>query len=162
MIRQAKQEEIKMIRRWLQETAISFKKRGIQQWRQFLRYENTEIVESDFERGYLFVFENNQNQVIASISLCDKEKWDESLWNDEVDAYYIHRIVVSKEGKGLNVGSQLVQWAKNRARESGKKLRLDCIASNDFLQEFYQKQGLSFRSFVNSFALYEWEKSKEK
>ncbi|MCI0764367.1 hypothetical protein [Bacillus sp. TL12] len=84
MIRQAKKEEIVIVRGWLQEVAIS---------------------------------------------LCDKEKWNASLWNDEIDAYFIHRIVVSKEGKGLNIGSQFIQWAKNRAREPGKKLRLDCVAS---------------------------------
>ncbi|MBY0597819.1 CbrC family protein [Bacillus bingmayongensis] len=161
MIRQAKQEEIVIVRGWLQETAISLKQKGIQQWGQFLRYENTKIIEFDFEKGYLFVFENDQNQIIASISLCDKEEWDASLWNDEIDAYYIHRIVVSKEGKGLNIGSQFIQWAKNRARESGKKLRLDCVSSNDFLQEFYQKLGLSFSSFVNGFSLYEWSEVEE-
>ncbi|WP_353507074.1 hypothetical protein [Bacillus sp. DX3.1] len=44
----------------------------------------------------------------------------------------MHRLVVSKEDQGLNIGSQLVEWAKQKARGDGQSLRLDCVATNGF------------------------------
>lgn len=155
MIRHAKKEEIVIIREWLQETAHILQHKGVQQWRQFLQYENTEIIVADFMKEYLYVFVTGQDQPVASLSLCLQEEWDHRLWNDRKEAYYIHRLVVSKRGKGLHIGSQLIEWAKQKAREEGRLLRLDCIANNEFLRMFYDRQGLSFVREKEGFALFE-------
>lgn len=158
MIRSAKQEEINKIKTWLQETANSLQEKGIQQWQTFLTAEGRKIVESDFHKEYLYVYTNDADESIASISICAEEEWDASLWKDKKEAYYLHRIVVSKEGKGCNIGTLLLTWAKAKAREDGRVLRLDCVEDNSFLVSFYKQEGFKQERIVDGFALFEAEK----
>lgn len=155
MIRRAKHEEVNKVKIWLEETAVSLQKKGIKQWRKFLTEEGTKVVESDFQKEYLYVYTNENGEPIASISICHEEEWDAMLWKDKKEAYYIHRIVVSKEGKGRNVGTSLLTWAKKKAHEDGKVLRLDCVEDNSVLTSFYKREGFKQVRNIDGFALFE-------
>ncbi|WP_369899902.1 GNAT family N-acetyltransferase [Bacillus manliponensis] len=155
MIRRARQEDISEIKKWLHETAISLQQKEIQQWQKFLTAEGREVVAADFYKGYLYVYTNDKDEPIASISLCDKEKWDASLWKDDKKAYYVHRVVVSSAGKGQSIGGTLLTWSKQKACKEGKVLRLDCLEENSFLVSFYKNKGFKQVGTVNGFALFE-------
>lgn len=80
-------------------------------------------------------------RVAASIRLlwADPEIWG----HDNADsAGYIHGLMTRDRGTGL--GSRLLRWAEHRMTDNGRTVsRLDCVASNAKLREFYRGRGYS-------------------
>lgn len=70
---------------------------------------------------------------------------DEEAWGRQPpDAFYVHHLGVRRSQAGKGVGGQILEWAANFARASGKSfLRLDCITSNSFLQAYYKQAGFT-------------------
>lgn len=77
-------------------------------------------------------------RVAASIRLTSS---DPEIWGDDAhSAGYIHGLMTRARGTGL--GSRLLRWAEHRMIDNGRSLsRLDCVASNAKLREFYRGQG---------------------
>lgn len=77
---------------------------------------------------------------VATLAL----QWsDEEAWGDQPpDAGYIHHLAVRRSGAGQGIGRKLLDWAADRAVKQGKRyLRLDCLASNSTLRQYYQDAG---------------------
>ena len=65
---------------------------------------------------------------------------DEKYWSDStlVNAYYIHHFATKLNTNGL--GKRLILFAINKAKEDNKEyLRLDCVAENIKLNNYYKK-----------------------
>jgi GNAT superfamily N-acetyltransferase len=59
-------------------------------------------------------------------------------------------LVVSRAERGTGLGRRLLDWACERARELGRaSLRLDCVASNEFLRRYYADAGFEERGEVD-------------
>lgn len=100
------------------------------------------IMES-IERGEVYLSKLGQRNV-ATITL----QWsDEFFWpNYPADAGYIHRLAVATGFHRKKIGSQLLQWAELSARDNGKKfLRLNCMAANLALRNYYERAGFIYR-----------------
>lgn len=70
---------------------------------------------------------------------------DEEAWGQQPsDAFYVHHLGVRRSQTGQGWGGQILEWSAVHALTNGKSfLRLDCIASNPFLQEYYKKAGFT-------------------
>ena len=68
---------------------------------------------------------------------------DEKFWGDvPPDAGYIHKLAVTRSHAGQRLGLRMLEWAETKARAEGKRcLRLDCLASNKTIREYYEKGG---------------------
>jgi GNAT superfamily N-acetyltransferase len=65
--------------------------------------------------------------------------WEEL---DDHDSGYIHRFAVSRNHLGLGIGHRLLDWAETYIRDHGKKrIRLDCMAENPRLNQYYSDRG---------------------
>ncbi len=64
-------------------------------------------------------------------------------WEDRQDqALYVHSLAVKRNFAGHGVGTTMLQWAENLARESGKRfLRLECWVENPRLRRYYSEAG---------------------
>lgn len=83
-------------------------------------------------------------QNVATITL----QWsDELFWpNYLADAGYIHRLAVATGFHGKKIGSGLLHWAELKTREKGKKyVRLNCMAANLVLRQYYERAGFICR-----------------
>ncbi len=70
---------------------------------------------------------------------------DEKYWSDSTlfNAYYIHHFATKLNTNGL--GKKLILFAINKAKEDNKEyLRLDCVAHNKKLNEYYKKLGFKY------------------
>jgi ribosomal protein S18 acetylase RimI-like enzyme len=57
---------------------------------------------------------------------------------------YLHRLIVSRQHKGKEIGEFILKWSLTFACRKGfSYLRLDCRESNPVLKEYYKKQGFS-------------------
>jgi hypothetical protein len=68
-----------------------------------------------------------------------------SQCNLSESAVYAHRLITARGYSGLELGSQLIDWAGLRARrEYGAKwIRIDVWTTNGALHDYYQSQGFS-------------------
>ncbi|MDH3494897.1 MAG: GNAT family N-acetyltransferase, partial [Acidobacteriota bacterium] len=73
---------------------------------------------------------------------------DPEYWDDvpHEDSSFVHRVAVRRKYAGKGLARKMIEWAKNRARDEGKRfLRLDC-ADRPKLREVYEKMGFIFHS----------------
>lgn len=143
-IREASFTEVYEIRKWLKDTASWLKEKNIPQWERFLKEENTEICLKDYNDGKLYVLENDNKKIIGAMSFGFPEDIDIKLWDNPENAYYIHRIVISKDFRGLKKGEFMIRWAKDIAKADKKEIRLNCVKENRFLFNYYINQGFQY------------------
>src|SRR5207245_1224968 len=55
---------------------------------------------------------------------------------------YVHKLAIKRSYGGKRLGLRMLQWAEGKARKEGKRyLRLDCLASNKTIRNYYEKAG---------------------
>jgi len=111
---------------------------GIRQWPDPFPHE---IVEGSIERRETYLA-FARGQVVGSTALYEE---DPNWWGDRPpDALYVHRLVVSLEARGQNIGVQLLDWAQRQAATAGRTwLRLDCGTDNLRMRKYYEGLGFS-------------------
>ena len=73
------------------------------------------------------------------------------IWADrpESSALYLSKLVVARDHAGAGLGERILADVERIARERGADwLRLDCVASNELLARYYQRQGYYPRGVV--------------
>jgi ribosomal protein S18 acetylase RimI-like enzyme len=92
----------------------------------------------DIDNDRLFVLMDKQ-LVVGSVTISES---DPLIWSDNTPALYIHRLVVARDLKGLNLGKLIVDKIEEKAIERDKSaLRLDCWANNERLKSYYERIG---------------------
>ena len=71
---------------------------------------------------------------------------DEALWGIRPDdAGHVHALAVERAFAGHHIGLGLLRWAEHQTATTGRKvLRLDCMAANPALRNYYLKSGFVF------------------
>jgi GNAT superfamily N-acetyltransferase len=131
----------------LEEAASWLASRGIDQWQpgSFLgpRYES---IADQVNRGEVYLA-TLDGKPVGTLTL----QWeDKKFWGVVPgDAAYVHRIAIRRTCAGRNLGRQLLQWAESTAAAAGKNfLRLDCMAENQALCEYYERANFECRGEI--------------
>ena len=68
---------------------------------------------------------------------------DPFIWGENTeDAIYIHSLAVRRSWKGQGIGSGLLRWVEGYAAQNHRAyLRLDCVAENLALCQYYEQAG---------------------
>jgi GNAT superfamily N-acetyltransferase len=101
-----------------------------------------QTIKDNIERGEVYVVKDLKNTV-GTITL----QWsDTKFWGDlPLDAGYIHKLAITRSSAGQRLGFRLLRWAEDKARAEGKRfLRLDCLASNKTIRDYYEKAGFTY------------------
>ena len=124
----------------LDEVAGWLDERGVRQWPP--RFEE-EWVEPSVLAGETWLAVADAH-VLATVTLDRADR----LWADRpASATYVHRLAVRRVAAGL--GARVLGWAATRAAAEGCRfLRLDCVASNRRLRDYYEAAGFRHRGDV--------------
>ncbi len=138
----------------LRESAAWIKEKGLHQWEGYLSEKGPSIVEKRFSEGEIHLAALDKKPV-ATLCL----QWqDPFIWEEkglDQQAGYIHALAVQRKLAGKHLGKQLMAWAEAAvAKHPRKYLRLDCMAENDGLFAYYEKQGYQW---VDSKKTGQWE-----
>jgi ribosomal protein S18 acetylase RimI-like enzyme len=117
-----------------------------------LQIQNQVVVWPMFDKAFIEweIQETRQWKIVSGdviacnwvITFADKEIWGEK---DQNDAIYIHRICTNPTLRGNRYIDQLVAWAKQYARQTGKRyVRLDTLGNNTRLIKHYTSAGFTF------------------
>lgn len=68
---------------------------------------------------------------------------DPMFWGDrDDDAGYVHGLLIDRSHKGAGLGQELLAFAEDTIRASGRSLaRLDTVTSNEVLRRYYRTAG---------------------
>ncbi|MDQ3862993.1 MAG: GNAT family N-acetyltransferase [Actinomycetota bacterium] len=125
----------------LEEASWWLLSRGIDQWTpgSFSRRR----IAGRIEAGEMYLAEI-AGQAVGTFAL----QWsDEETWSRVPDdAGYVHGLAIRRDYSGVGVGRELLRRAESLAAKSGKRyLRLDCVAENRGLNDYYQRAGFGYR-----------------
>lgn len=89
--------------------------------------------------GDVFVHRRDA-RIVAAVAVVDE---DPEIWDDDrQDARYIHLLMVDRAYAGVGLGDAALAFAEDHVRDRGGRLsRLDAVASNAVLRDWYQSRG---------------------
>jgi len=109
-------------------------------------FENSLMEQEISERRQWKLMIDNVLACNWAITFSDKDIWEEK---DKNDAIYIHRIATNPVFRGQRFVKNIVEWARDYAREQGKKfVRLDTLGNNTRLIRHYTDAGFNFLGIV--------------
>ncbi len=142
-VKQATPSDAEAVTELLKGVATRLQENGLNQWEFLLDGgEDAEIINS-IKRGVTYIVTDGE-RVVATFNLTNKQNdWDAQLWGAREDnAYYIHRLAVHNHYTGRGIGKDLLLWLDENLK--GTTLRLDCIADNPVLNDFYKHVGFNY------------------
>ncbi len=125
----------------LEEAAEWLASKGIDQWPIGSFRRSAAFVASALDRGEVYVGYLGKD-LIGTLRLApdDTDVWPEA----KGDALYVHSLTVRRSFAGRGLGRQLLQWAEDKALATGVEwLRLDCVAGNPVLRQYYEDAGFA-------------------
>ena len=143
-IETAQQKDYELVLSILTETAEWLAAKGSSQWSDLLSGKDVHNTQRAIERNEVYLVKQDQ-QVMGMFVLWDEQSaWDKTLWgiDESHHTYYLHRITLTKNAHGKNLGKSLMEAALEISRiDQKEKVRLDCMADNLYLNTFYKKSG---------------------
>jgi GNAT superfamily N-acetyltransferase len=157
-LRRVRDTEFDVVYGILHENATWLLSKGIFQWPlDWLESIRPEIRASiDAELFYAVEVENTLAAVLEIRSA------PEVLWGNNQDkAHYIHKLAIQRKYSDRGLGRDILDLIKSKARQKNINfLRLDCVAHNDKLREYYKSCGFNLKDIVDAgevnLALYEY------
>ncbi|WP_277631023.1 GNAT family N-acetyltransferase [Atopococcus tabaci] len=145
-VHQAKEEELPIVQDILMQTAGWLKSIGSKQWNGILEGKDHHDTPAAIRRGEVYLA-TVQGRPAGMFVLWDRQsEWDGELWgiDESQDYMYLHRVNIVREFAGQGVASKMLAASLEIAKDKGKKaVRLDCLASNDYLNKFYAGAGFA-------------------
>lgn len=145
----------------LMDAAKWFQSKGSDQWSGLLEGIDSHRTDEAVTRGDVFIA--TQDDVIAGMVMLLQQPsdWDRNLWDlakeAENEAVYLHRLATNRAFQNQQLGKEIFQWCQDSIRFSGiQKIRLDCLANNPFLNDFYQSNGFIYVGEKDGYSLYEY------
>src|SRR5882672_10748988 len=131
----------------LEEVAAWLETRGIKQWhagafRLSANYYAESITRDEVQLALVGA------ELVGTLRLLLREPivWPEVV---EDDAVYVYNLAVRRTWARHGFGHQMLQWAEDRAASLDRTfVRLDCIADNQFLLEYYATAGFEDRGEI--------------
>jgi ribosomal protein S18 acetylase RimI-like enzyme len=145
-LRRARPEDADAILLICEEAASWLTGRGIDQWEPG-SFERAPLLD-EIAHGYAYLASCvEQPAGTLTLSWADPPTWGRR----PDDAGYVHALAVRRAFAGQQLGRGLLAWAERTAAAAGKTyLRLDCVAHNERLNQYYRDAGFAFRGVMGT------------
>ena len=155
-IRLANDMEVNRITQLLKDAAAWLKSEEINQWSYLLSGGEDDEIEQAILNRVTYVAEYN-NKLVGTFTISSvQSEWDNDLWGDvEGKSLYLHRLAVNMEYRGQGLGNQMIRWIEKEFFGTDTYLRLDCVANNPKLNQFYVDNEFTFVGSTDEFNKYE-------
>lgn len=144
----AHKNELDVVMEILDEAAVWLIAKGIRQWLSPPPKSVWDLVEKEIEKSHVFLVRTQvDNYSVGTFRLTWREP---ELWNDTNDAGYVCSLATRTHVKGYGVGATILNWVKGYIKSNNRKyLRLDCIATNPVIRQYYETLGFSYLGQVS-------------
>ncbi|MFC6464457.1 GNAT family N-acetyltransferase [Marinilactibacillus sp. GCM10026970] len=130
----------------LLDTAKWLNKKGSNQWGDLLLGNDVHRTDRAILNQNVYMAYSKDIYLGIFILLETQSSWDAELWGEDSEGRvtYLHRVALAKEAHGSGNGKLLMRIAMNRAIRNGNRMiRLDCVADNHYLNQFYKDAGFT-------------------
>jgi len=119
----------------LREARSWHQEQGVEAWREF----DLARIAADIDAGRVYIAHGTAG-VCGTVTLMES---DVGVWAEEQgDAIYVHKLAVSRSLAGRGIGTEVLRWARDAARQKGRRwLRLDTWDGNRKMRDYYERQG---------------------
>ena len=133
----------------LEELADWLEARGIKQWRSGDFRRSVDYYAESIKRGEVqLAFIGGELVGTLRVLLREPVVWPDIV---EDDAVYVYNLAVKRAWGNHGIGGQMLDWAAARAASLGRRfVRLDCMATNQFLAKYYFQAGFEQRGEVDA------------
>ena len=133
----------------LEELADWLESRGITQWpRGRVRRSSAYYAGSIARQEVHLAFVGDDLAGTLRVLMDDPIVWPEYPTGEAV---YIYNLAVRRTWAGRSLGARLIDWAGQRAAALGRRfVRLDCVPTNAFLCDYYERLGFTARGDVDA------------
>ena len=126
------------------EAAAWLQSRDISQWSWFLTDPGKDLIRHRIETAETYLVLDPRAQPVATFTV----QWDdEMIWGPrgkDGTAGYVHGLAVRRRAAGIGLGLQMLEWSANLiAQKSRRLIRLDCMAKNEPLCNYYRRAGFT-------------------
>ncbi|MGF7048677.1 ribosomal protein S18 acetylase RimI-like enzyme [Paenibacillus sp. DS2015] len=141
-------------------TAKWLHSQGSRQWSGLLEGQDSHNMAGCISQGEVFSFRQNNELVGVVILMQQPSPWDIDLWGesalDSRISIYLHRLAIKRTSAGQGLGKDILHWVEKDIEYNNKdRIRLDCIADNETLNRFYQRNGYTYIGEVKGYNKYE-------
>lgn len=133
----------------LEEVADWLASRGIRQWRPGTFRLSVDFYAESIRLGEVQLAFCG-DALVGTLRLLLEEPivWPEVV---EDDAVYLYNVAVRRTWADQQLGRRLLEWASHRASSLGRRcVRLDCVADNAFLRDYYTQAGFVDRGEIDA------------
>ena len=140
VIARVQEHEVDLVLDLLAQGSAYAQAQGIEQWP--ARFA-VDFVSGGVERGEVWLARLDR----GAVATCTLIWSDPLFWGaDDKRAGYLHRLAVADAARGAGIGHRLLDWAQNEVAAAGRPaLRLDCLAENRRLRDWYAAAGFDHR-----------------
>jgi GNAT superfamily N-acetyltransferase len=124
----------------LKQVALWMKDNEINQWRFLLEGGDDEEIEQAVSNQDTYIVLRD-NEIIATFTLLSKQsEWDRQIWGDDFssNSLYLHRLALIPLYMKKGIGRNILTWIQNNIISDKEYLKLDCVADNIILNNFYK------------------------
>lgn len=151
IIRKAAANDAETVIGILRDAAEWLINKGIHQWDFYLTDEATSEVRQAIKAGTTYLVTDNDQPVVTFNLSQQQNELDASVWgNQDDDALYLHRLAIDKNYRHQQIGKKLLEWIQENCQAGSHVLRLDCVADNPGLNQFYVNAGFSFSGYAKA------------
>ncbi|MBT2660116.1 GNAT family N-acetyltransferase [Bacillus sp. ISL-45] len=130
---------------------------GINQWRYLLKGgDDEEILEAIKQKETYIVL--NDEELIGTFTLSTTQsEWDNHIFgvDPEGDSMYLHRLAVLPAYIGKGIGKEILKWIEDNISTDKTYLKLDCVADNSKLNQFYCANGFHYLGETDQHSKYQ-------
>ncbi|MCR8656447.1 GNAT family N-acetyltransferase [Paenibacillus endoradicis] len=155
-------EDMNVIRDLIVKTVSWFESIGSTQWNNLPNEQDDQYLLSAIANGEIIIFRKAGETALAGSVILQQHpsQWDQKLWGEaatsENNAVYLHRFIVNREYARQGLGFEILSWIDNGIQFTGRdRIRLDCIAHNEKLNNYYKQCGYTTISENDGFIIYE-------
>ncbi len=154
-IRNANKSDSETVIRILRDAASWLIEKDIYQWEYYLSDEAAREIRQGIKAGTTFLVEDSEGLEVAVFNLSPNQiELDISIWGERGEqAYYLHRLAVKENYYGRQIGKKILAWITDNIDQRHGILRLDCVANNPKLNQFYLDAGFSFAGHAEAMGI---------
>ncbi len=149
--RRSNKNDINKIMEMIEEAKEYFKSNNIDQWQD--GYPNYQVILDDINKGYSFVFIENDN-IVASVAVSFEgentyNKIYEGQWLSIQSYCVIHRLVVDSRLKGNGISSKIIKKIEEICLENNiHSIKIDTHKENLSMQKLLKKNNFSYCGII--------------
>jgi ribosomal protein S18 acetylase RimI-like enzyme len=141
------------------EAAAWLQSRGSSQWAWFLTEPGKDLIRHRIETAETYLVLDPQAQPVATFTV----QWDdERIWGSrgkDGTAGYVHGLAVRRLAAGKGLGLKMLEWSSERIAQNDRHLiRLDCMADNQALCNYYCRAGFTDAGVYDAVRIGSWER----